>query len=1820
MNKKFLLSVFFALAWFLAMAVPAKPGFNEVRQSDGTTLKIQAIGDEWYHLTLTADNLVVSPGEDGDYYYLTTSGISAVRAHDAASRTSDEISFIEANREVLSAAAFMEANNGGPMRAPAKASSQEAAQLNSLGSKNVPILLVNFSDRAMRSVNTKEKFEQHFISDPNSAYQYFYDQSNGKFQPQFKVYGIYNLPHPRSYYGTDQGNTHDVTPNGGSGRAALVRDAIIAAQEAENNGTGPDIDWASFNNDGKNGVDVCIVVYPGVSEAATSGAVSEAIWPARSSFTDAGMSEVYCDNNATYVNAFAVFNELAGTTLSADTRGNQMDGIGTFCHEFSHCLGLPDFYPTSGSQFGMSKWSIMGTGNYNNDSNTPIGYSAYEKNFMHWIDLITPEDGNQYTLPVFNKKTEATDQAVKITGKNPNEYWILENRRRQGWDAYIPAQGLLINHYTYVKSRWTDNTVNNKPVQLATFMPADNDYASDNLYDDTFGNGNYSFTSTSKPAMLANMYADGSLASTTGGAGAVDKPVTEITINSTDKTVSFWYNKGTVPALSAPVLTDASNVQATSFTANWTHTTSTSCTYTLNVTKNGSPVFEREGITAKTFTVTGLTSGETYDYKVKAVPNDATQATASAWSTSKSVTLPQRPAITTSTTSVEFTGFVSRSYTQTVNVTGVNLSQDITATLNDNQGIYSIDKNNISKTANGATLTITWTPTAAGHSTATIVLKSTGADDVTINLAGDAQPATPTLFTNTNALSFAAAPGRQTTKTIDLTGCFISGDVTLTLNDPKGVFSIEQATIPASNISEESPVSVAVSFSSAVEGTFNGTLTLSSAGAESKTVALNAMVSNGGKASDAYLDIANYETINDAGAVVEGMDNIYTYDNDGWLTVSNYGAMKADATQEWIDNSLTKSYRVSWNANDVFPASNAYFGQNSSYACDQDGTKQIFYVTNCSQVKQYVTNRTKLWTFTMRIYECTQAADGSLVAGAEAVDTQESAVYGFDSFEVLTSNELDPNKIYKVEIINESSYMYATAFKTGNAGGGSGTVEPVVIPALSVTPDNLTFSGFLGDTMTETITVTGENLTGNVAIACDNDNFAVSTETIAANELADGNGVDVTVTFNPQEAGNYTGALTLTSGDLTQTVSLSGAAQAHTPVLAVNPETLNFNALVGNEVSNTFTITGEWIADDVTIACDNDNFAVSAESIAASELADGNGVDVTVTFNPQAAGDFSGAVTLTSGDITKTVELNGVATFDITAPTATLPSSVTFRSFIANWQACPGATSYTLRVMPKRATPPVITPTATLLMTENFTNCTHTVTDFLSLDSYTDNPGWLDTRVYVENGGLRIGSKNPGSLTSPALDLSESNGKVSVKVKAKAYNNDTDCSLTISCGESTKTVDVPNSDEVEYAAVLDCTAAAGQNVVFKNNGTNKRVILTSVEFYSGDITAASMEAPSWDFVEKDTIIVTGITATNRKVTRLMSNKTYVYDVKAVYGNQESEWSNKMEVTTLNASLRLDSILNLDHLGQEFKFQDDLIVIHTNPILGRVWCKDQGNHSINPTNKRNDQIDYMRDVACEQTAEWDQSNWIMLQYPEDDGQNGIHNLLEGIAGKIIPAESIIVRYIDNVNYTFEVVPEEGEPYTLPTSGETTYEMNHYCVANFMPSNRNIDGGDGALCRVQDEDVYYFFMNPKIQEVCELTNAEFDGNGLFVVPSNNNQLKGALRVDWSYNADGLQSPEKGKIYNFTAIVNRVIDDVESVEKVTVNQGSYIVYPLDFNAFSSAVTAIENINGNRNVVGVEYVNAAGLVSNKPFSGVNIVVTRFSDGSSTVAKKLYK
>ena len=543
MNKNLFILMFCLCMGLIAQAVPAKPGWHTVTQSDGSTLQVQAAGNAFNNALLTRDGLTVARGSDGDFYYISAvTGLTTVRAHEVDQRSGSENAFINVQRGSLTMTnkPYIMPHEKGKLGV---GGSNAEAGVPALGQRRIPIILVEFKDKKFN--NTRQDIIDAMLTGNESVGQYFRDQSNGMYEPDFEVFGIYTLSQNREYYGGHQGNDND------KGLGWLVTEACQLA-------TADGVAFSPYDTNNDDYCDVVIVIYAGVGEAQASWIHPEAVWPCNWSLSAAyyygsgGNGAFRPSSGDPIVDNFAVFNELYGS----NDNGTTIDGIGTFAHEFGHCLGLPDFYDTGdGDHYGLGDWDIMCMGCYNNDGFTPPGYSAYEKNFMGWIELITPNPGTYYTLPVWNQKNASTDKALCITSDlNSNEFFILENRKKQGWDRYAPGEGIMITHVTYNADRWWGDSPNNEDIQLMTLMNADNSWS---YYDEATDlwpqNGKTEFTDTSTPAAKLNMNSRGAI---TGRAGYLGKPVTDMVINQ-DGTASFWYMKGSVTTPTITVTADA---------------------------------------------------------------------------------------------------------------------------------------------------------------------------------------------------------------------------------------------------------------------------------------------------------------------------------------------------------------------------------------------------------------------------------------------------------------------------------------------------------------------------------------------------------------------------------------------------------------------------------------------------------------------------------------------------------------------------------------------------------------------------------------------------------------------------------------------------------------------------------------------------------------------------------------------------------------------------------------------------------------------------------------------------------------------------------------------------------------------------------------------------------------------------------------------------------------------------------------------------------------------------------------------------------------
>ena len=304
-------------------------------------------------------------------------------------------------------------------------------------------------------------------------------------------------------------------------------------------------------------------------------------------------------------------------------------------------------------------------------------------------------------------------------------------------------------------------------------------------------------------------------------------------------------------------------------------------------------------------------------------------------------------------------------------------------------------------------------------------------------------------------------------------------------------------------------------------------------------------------------------------------------------------------------------------------------------------------------------------------------------------------------------------------------------------------------------------------------------------------------------------------------------------------------------------------------------------------------------------------------------------------------------------------------------------------------------------------------------------------------------------------------------------------------------------------------------------------------------------------------------------------------------------------------------------GTTYTVSDRLLGVYVHG--SSLWCKDLGNISIAYTEPAQDQIDFLaQDNHTARPGGWDQSNWVELDF---SGLENGQSKAEALVDAYIKAGSVKGEYADDLNYRIKL---NADPVEDDGAG---YNPNYYCTVNFLEANLMLtESSTGPKVG----NTYYYFLNPKIQEYAIITYAMWDkAHSIMVVPDNVS-FDGAVRIgSWDYNKFGNQKQnldnafdaDPTKVYQFHILVQR--DDytygnaLKATGKTDQTPSSIIkVQPLDLQVTSTAPTAITGVATQGQVVGVDYVNIAGAKSSKPWQGINIVVTRYSDGTTTTTK----
>lgn len=452
MKKLYLmLSMLFAFG-AAANAVPAKKLQKVITLTNGTQVSVELRGDEY---------LSWWEGTDGTAYRAT------------ADENVFEAFDLEAQKPAA-AARRARAEQGRVARLARVKNSLKGAddKMRGLGGDHITykgvkkglVVLVDFKNKKFADGHDLEYYKNVIngkdFSDEEEGYvgsvrDYFLAQSNGQFELDFDVVGPVTMSKNSGYYGGDGAYQKDEKVY------EMIKEACDGIQDKVNL---KDYDW-----DGDGEADQVFFLYAGLGQA--SGGSAGTIWPHESElrYWPCGVLSYSTGK----INTYACANELQPETQGSSRYISA--GIGTICHEFSHCLGFADMYDTTGGGgYGMSVFDVMDQGSYNGNGFVPCNYTAFERIYAGWVEAIELVD--PATVKDMKSVSDYGRPFIMYNYKNTNEYFLLENRQNTGWDKGLyGSNGLLIVHVNYVPSRWANNSVNSsaEKIQCCTVVNAD---------------------------------------------------------------------------------------------------------------------------------------------------------------------------------------------------------------------------------------------------------------------------------------------------------------------------------------------------------------------------------------------------------------------------------------------------------------------------------------------------------------------------------------------------------------------------------------------------------------------------------------------------------------------------------------------------------------------------------------------------------------------------------------------------------------------------------------------------------------------------------------------------------------------------------------------------------------------------------------------------------------------------------------------------------------------------------------------------------------------------------------------------------------------------------------------------------------------------------------------------------------------------------------------------------------------------------------------------------------------------------------------------
>ena len=397
-----------------AWAARANGEWHTYLQPDGKELTVSLRGDEWFSYYITPDGITLYEDESGFLVPVNPDSLS-----------------VQCSRQMEKARRHL----------PSKRTNWDPNRI-----YRQAVILIEFNDFNFSMKNPQVRYDSIFN---RSGYNegkglgcvadYFRDQSGGRFNLQFDIYGPITV---------DEKANKGKKNTGASTLMAATQKLIDSLN----------VDFAPYDWDNDGAVEQVVYVYAGPGGNQITGY----LWPNTASFNTVNSGDGKRISN--YSASAEKWNETS----------SKLCGIGTICHEFTHCLGLPDLYPskdTNNSSFSVvDEWDLMDGGNFTNQGWCPCNYTAHEKMQLGWYQPLELTEAT--TITGMKPLNEGGD--AYIIKKTNDEFYMLENRQWTGWDILLPSHGLLIAHVDYSSSIWSSNSVNNYSNHLRYYyIPAD---------------------------------------------------------------------------------------------------------------------------------------------------------------------------------------------------------------------------------------------------------------------------------------------------------------------------------------------------------------------------------------------------------------------------------------------------------------------------------------------------------------------------------------------------------------------------------------------------------------------------------------------------------------------------------------------------------------------------------------------------------------------------------------------------------------------------------------------------------------------------------------------------------------------------------------------------------------------------------------------------------------------------------------------------------------------------------------------------------------------------------------------------------------------------------------------------------------------------------------------------------------------------------------------------------------------------------------------------------------------------------------------------